>query len=110
MKIITSNPPSSGENHGCPFRHFSQQNLEARLRKDQISTAHVDEIMQLVRSKHYHVACTRHFEVTHPENKEKVDIIEHPNQYYETSKKLAEDQEQEKGPETLAEESMEIDD
>ncbi|CAO0803387.1 unnamed protein product [Mucor circinelloides] len=108
-KIITSNPPSTGENHGCPFRHFSSGNLEARLRKDNISAAHIDEILELVRNKHYQVACTKHFEVTHPQNKEKIDNIEHPNAYYELSKALAE---KEKAPEemVLASESMDIDD
>ncbi|KAI7905502.1 eukaryotic and archaeal DNA primase, large subunit-domain-containing protein [Cokeromyces recurvatus] len=104
MKIITSNPPSVGEHHGCPFRHFSPSNLEARLRKDGISGGHIQEILELARNKHYQLACTRHFEVTHPENKEKIDIIEHPNQYYELSKKLAE-----KVEETSLEDSMEVD-
>jgi DNA primase large subunit len=49
--------------------------------------------------------------VTHPQNKEKIDNIEHPNQYYELSKQLAEKEEAEKAPEaSLADESMEIDD
>lgn len=87
-KIITSNPPSTGDNHGCPFRHFSLQNLEARLLKDQISRSNVDQILELSRNKHYQLACTKHYEVTHPQQKEKMDAIEHPNQYYEASKKL----------------------
>lgn len=55
------------------------------------------------------MACTKHFEVTHPQNKEKIDNIEHPNAYYELSKALAE---KEKAPEemVLASESMDIDD
>ncbi|KAI9483560.1 MAG: eukaryotic and archaeal DNA primase, large subunit-domain-containing protein [Benjaminiella poitrasii] len=104
MKIITSNPPSVGEHHGCPFRHFSSGNLEARLRKDGINGNHVQEILELVREKHYQLACTRHFEVTYPDNKEKIDIIEHPNQYYELSKRLVEDQ-----GSTIVEDSMEVD-
>lgn len=49
--------------------------------------------------------------MTHPQNKEKIDNIEHPNQYYELSKHLAEKEEAGKVPETsLADESMEIDD
>ncbi|KAI8069021.1 eukaryotic and archaeal DNA primase, large subunit-domain-containing protein [Gilbertella persicaria] len=85
MKIISGNPPSTGDNHGCPFRHFSAVNLENRLRRDKISQPQIDEIMELVRQRHYQVACTRHFEVTHPNTKQ-VETIEHPNQYYEMSK------------------------
>ncbi|KAG0949161.1 hypothetical protein G6F30_002403 [Rhizopus arrhizus] len=89
-KIISGTAPGTGEYHGCPFRHGSDKSLEAKLFKDQISRSHVDEILDLVRSKHYQLACTRYFEATHLENKEKIDPIEHPNQYYELSKKLAE--------------------
>jgi DNA primase large subunit len=79
------------------------------LRRDNINGAHVDEILELVRNKHYQLACTKHFEVTHPQNKEKIDNIEHPNAYYELSKRLAETEKaSEGGP--LADESMEIDD
>ncbi|KAI9030926.1 eukaryotic and archaeal DNA primase, large subunit-domain-containing protein [Phycomyces nitens] len=91
MKIIQSNQPSSGDSHGCPFRHFSTENLEARLYKDKIEKPQVQEIMTLVNNRHYQLACTRHFEVTHPEATEKPSVIEHPNQYYEMSKNIADD-------------------
>ena len=32
MKIIMNNPPSAGDHHGCPFRHFNPENLRAKLR------------------------------------------------------------------------------
>lgn len=88
-KIINEQAPSTGEFHGCPFKHSSQKSLEAKLYKDQISKGHVDEILRLADDKHYQLACTRYFEVTHPGIKDKIDPIEHPNQYYELSKKLA---------------------
>ncbi|KAI8370234.1 eukaryotic and archaeal DNA primase, large subunit-domain-containing protein [Blakeslea trispora] len=103
IKIITGNPPSTGDHHGCPFRHFSANNLENRLQKDKISSTHINEILELVRNRHYQVACTRHFEVTR--TAKQVDIIEHPNQYYEASKAS-----QVPSTEALAEESMEMDD
>lgn len=81
-----SNPPSTGDHHGCPFRHFSNGNLESRLHNEGLGPADVRDIMQLVKDKHYQVACTRYFEVTH--QKENVDTIEHPNQYFEQSKAL----------------------
>ncbi|KAI9331903.1 eukaryotic and archaeal DNA primase, large subunit-domain-containing protein [Pilaira anomala] len=105
-KIITSNPPSSGDNHGCPFRHFSLTNLETRLARDNISRPDMDQILGLTRDKHYQLACTKHFEVTHPQVYGKMDAIEHPNQYYEASKKLDEDAEAAEKP---AADLMEID-
>ncbi|SAM03565.1 hypothetical protein [Absidia glauca] len=83
-KIIKGGAPSSGETHGCPFRHYSAGNLEATLYKDNISTNHVNEIMNLIQGSHYQLACTKYFEVTHPDH-DKIDVIEHPNVYYELS-------------------------
>lgn len=88
---IIDNPPSATQNHGCPFIHFSPSNLEARLLRDNIGRTHVDQILQLSRDRHYQVACTKHFEVTHPQDKTMRDPIEHPNQYYEASKSLDEE-------------------
>lgn len=87
-KIITGNPPSATDNHGCPFRHFSTSNLEARLLRDNISRTHVDQILTFARDRHYQLACTKHYEVTHPEDKTRMDAITHPNQYYEASRSL----------------------
>lgn len=86
--------------------------MEARLLKDQISRSNVDQILELARNKHYQLACTKHYEVTHPQQKERIDVIEHPNQYYEASKKLDEEEAaaQEKTTSDLIEDSMEIDD
>jgi DNA primase large subunit len=111
MKIITSNPPSSNDNHGCPFRHFSSTNLETRLLRDNVKRSDVDQILALAKNKHYQLACTKHFEVTHPQTKGKIDAIEHPNQYYEASKKLDEEDEANQPTSTDAlQEDMEIDD
>ncbi|KAI9247866.1 Dna Primase, partial [Sporodiniella umbellata] len=106
LKIINGVAPGTGEHHGCPFRHSSDKSLEAQLFRDNIGQSQVDEIVGLVHNRHYQLACTRLFEVTHLDNKEKVDPIEHPNQYYELSKNLAEKSEQNK-PGT--EDAMEID-
>lgn len=72
------------------MRHFSLPNLETRLHQDSISRTDADQILELVRNKHYQLACTRHFEVTHPQSTERMDAIVHPNQYYNASKTLDE--------------------
>ncbi|KAI9319961.1 DNA primase large subunit Spp2 [Dichotomocladium elegans] len=90
MKIIQGNPPSTGDHHGCPFRHFSKDNLEARLYNAHLSSPQVIEVMKLVENKHYQIACTRYFEMTHPKLNGTIEPIQHPTQYYELSKALAE--------------------
>lgn len=86
IKIIQGNPPSTGDHHGCPFRHFSHENLATRLYRDKFSAAQVNEILDLVRNRHYQIACTKYYEFTHPQQTDKIDAIEHPNQYFEASK------------------------
>ncbi|KAI8335000.1 DNA primase large subunit [Chlamydoabsidia padenii] len=83
-KIIKSNAPSTGDHHGCPFRHSSNGKLEASLFKNKLSVSHVKELMGLVHNSQYQVACTRYFALTHP-NHQDIDMIEHPNSYYEHS-------------------------
>jgi DNA primase large subunit len=67
--------------------------LETRLLRDNISRSNIDQILALSRDRHFQLACTKHYEVTHPQQKEKMDAIEHPNQYYEASKSLEEPEE-----------------
>lgn len=95
-KIIKGGAPASGETHGCPFRHYSSGNLEATLYKDKISANHVNEIMTLIQGSHYQLACTKYFEITHPEH-DKIDVIEHPNAYYELSLADSEDKKKTEG-------------
>ncbi|KAI7849928.1 DNA primase large subunit Spp2 [Circinella umbellata] len=103
MKIISGNPPSTGDHHGCPFRHFSQGNLESKLYSERLGAVQVNEIMNLVRDRHYQVACTRYFEVTHPQygEKSKIDTVEHPNQYYEASRRLAKESQDDNGDDMI---------
>ncbi|KAI8063553.1 eukaryotic and archaeal DNA primase, large subunit-domain-containing protein [Gongronella butleri] len=91
-KIIKGQAPSTGDYHGCPFRHFSSGNLEARLYKDKLLPNQVRDIMDLVGGSHYQLACTKYYEYTHPSNaNERIDTIEHPNAYYELSVAAAND-------------------
>jgi DNA primase large subunit len=50
----------------------------------------IREIKEAVAAKHYHVACTKVFEVTHPTSGSLPESINHPNHYFETSFGLAE--------------------
>ena len=64
MKIITTNAPSSGDHHGCPFKHFGRDNLQSMLVHHGLNESNVRDVLELTRGGHYQVACTKYFEIT----------------------------------------------
>jgi DNA primase large subunit len=60
QKILTEHPPGPGESHGCPYRHFSLENLTSLLQavgvKDQEVLRGVKEDKEKTK---YHLACNR---------------------------------------------------
>lgn len=88
QQIISGPQPGPGDCHGCPFRHFSQENLRKMLSSIGIHPGKpYNEIMEAVNGKCFHVACSKTFESTHDTMLQ--DSITHPNQYYELSRKVA---------------------
>ncbi|KAG8581937.1 hypothetical protein GDO81_007853 [Engystomops pustulosus] len=87
MKIILSNPPSQGDYHGCPFRHTDPELLKQKLQSYKVSSAGINQILDLVKGMHFQLACQKYFELTH-----NVDdcgfSLNHPNQYFAESQKL----------------------
>ncbi|KAK4597584.1 hypothetical protein RGQ29_015205 [Quercus rubra] len=83
--IITS-APGVGDHHGCPYRHFSEENLRAALGKMGISNRAVEDVMDKVRNRHYQLACTLTFEAVHGTSCDAG--INHPNQYFSDSQKV----------------------
>lgn len=61
QKILTEHPPGPGEAHGCPYRHFSIDNLTALLQqvgvKDQEVLRGVKEDKE---KQKFHMACNRY--------------------------------------------------
>jgi DNA primase large subunit len=49
----------------------------------------IREIKDAVSSKHFHIACTKVFEATHPSSGSLTESINHPNHYFESSFGLA---------------------
>jgi DNA primase large subunit len=95
--ILTQNQPGPQDTHGCPFRHSSKQNLQASLWSQYgVGAGETADIMQAVQGGHYHIACTRLFEITH-KKKERGGVkkgdgiapggetVTHPNRYFERS-------------------------
>lgn len=95
-QILTSNQPGTQDSHGCPFRHFSPENLQSFLLSTypQLERGSPDmrDIMDSVKSSHYHVACTRVFEITHNvkrgEGLGNSESVNHPNKWTDRSREL----------------------
>ncbi|MCJ1336255.1 hypothetical protein MMC09_001531 [Bachmanniomyces sp. S44760] len=97
QKILTEHPPGSGESHGCPYRHFSIENLTTLLQATGVGDSHVLRgVKEDVDRKRYHIACNRVFEWVHKgdirnrkENgtwvADESDTIVHPNTYFKRS-------------------------
>jgi DNA primase large subunit len=96
QQILTTNQPGTQDSHGCPFRHFSPENLSSFLvaTYPQIERGGPDmkDIMDQVKAQRYHVSCTRVFELTHGVKKgEGVgagESVIHPNGYVDRSRVL----------------------
>lgn len=82
QKIISSTP-GVGDHHGCPYRHFSEENLTAALSRMGVNSRAVGDVMNKVRNKHYQLACTLTFEAVHGSSCDSG--INHPHQYFSDS-------------------------
>jgi DNA primase large subunit len=98
QQILLFDQPKASDCHGCPYRHFSHDNLQTALLSaypDTLTTADLPEIMHTVKAGHPHVACTRVFEITHTHFGVKKgegigggESVTHPNQYAARSREL----------------------
>ncbi len=107
-KILTQNQPGTQDIHGCPFRHMSPAKLgEALWKYYGVGAGDAGDIMKSVKGGHYHLGCTRLFELTHRSKARGAlkkgdgigpgqETVEHPNRYFERSYVL-EKQAQEQG-------------
>ena len=66
QKILTEHPPGSGDSHGCPYRHFSVDNLTTLLQTTGVNDIDVlRRVKEDVDKQRYHIACNRVFEWAH---------------------------------------------
>lgn len=101
QKILTERPPGTGDSHGCPYRHFSVDNLTALLQTTGVNDRDVLRgVKEDVDKQRYHIACNRVFEWAHKGDIKRVkddgtwsaadlDTILHPNTYFKRSYLLA---------------------
>ncbi|KAI4384225.1 hypothetical protein MLD38_002408 [Melastoma candidum] len=83
---IISATPGVGDHHGCPFRHFSEENLRAALGQMGVSNRAMEDVIDKAKNRHYQVACTLTFEAIHSSSCDRG--INHPNQYFIDSQKI----------------------
>ncbi|KAF2110409.1 DNA primase large subunit [Lophiotrema nucula] len=97
QKLLTEPLPGPGQQHGCPYRTFTQDNLLSLLQKGGINDRDIlKSVKEDVQKQRYHVACNRVFEASHKREIKKVkddgswsaadlDTIVHPNTYFKRS-------------------------
>ncbi|PGH23238.1 hypothetical protein AJ80_02654 [Polytolypa hystricis UAMH7299] len=97
QKILTDNSPGAGQTHGCPYRHFSVDNLMTLLQSVGVNDKEVLRgVKEDVSKTRFHIACNRVFEWSHKAEIKKVrdegtwsqsdlDTIVHPNTYFKRS-------------------------
>lgn len=96
MKIVMGSPPGGGEHHGCPYKHYDEENLSALLGKLKIGgVAEREAIMKLKRDGNPNLACAKHFEVVHAgaggvDGVSLEGVGNHPNAWFSASKKYYE--------------------
>ncbi|KZZ89877.1 DNA primase large subunit [Ascosphaera apis ARSEF 7405] len=97
QRILSDNSPGVGQTHGCPYRHFSVENLMALLQSTGVNDPEtLRGVREDVAKQRYHIACNRVFEYTHRDalkkvkeeglwDKSELDTIVHPNTYFKRS-------------------------
>ncbi|KAM0751523.1 DNA primase large subunit [Meredithblackwellia eburnea MCA 4105] len=109
LQIITGPSPATGQVHGCPFRHFNEANLSAALSSMyNLNAADQKEILKATKDHHYHVACTRLFEIQHAhkgvakgDGIGNGDSVDHPNRFFDASRALYIEKTEEVKPEKM---------
>ncbi|XP_016542575.1 probable DNA primase large subunit isoform X1 [Capsicum annuum] len=99
QKIISA-APGVGDHHGCPYRHFSEENLRAALTRMGVGNRAMEDVMDKVRNRHYQLACTLTFEAVH--NSTCDAGVNHPNQYFNDSQKIFESKKSSSNPKGAA--------
>ncbi|PWY86991.1 DNA primase, large subunit [Aspergillus heteromorphus CBS 117.55] len=97
QKILQDSNPGVGQSHGCPYRHFSVDNLVGLLQSTGVNDREVLRgVREDVEKMRFHIACNRVFEWTHKAdikrvkedgtwNQTDLDTIVHPNTYFKRS-------------------------
>ena len=83
---IIATTPGVGQVHGCPYRLFSEDSLRAALGRLSVSTEKLEEAVTKAKGGHYQLACGAVWEGKMGCSCDTG--VNHPNQYYEESRKV----------------------
>lgn len=76
QKLLTEALPSSGQNHGCPYRTYSPDNLTGLLQSLGVTDRDLLKgVREDVGKQRYHIACNRVFEAAHKGEIKKVSFL-----------------------------------
>ncbi|OJJ47875.1 hypothetical protein ASPZODRAFT_131474 [Penicilliopsis zonata CBS 506.65] len=97
QKILGDTGSGAGQTHGCPYRHYSVDNLISLLQSTGVTDKELLRgVREDVERTRYHIACNRVFDWTHKAEIKKVkedgtwsqanlDTLSHPNAYFKRS-------------------------
>lgn len=83
-KTINLNAPGPGEYHGCPFKTFSDENLNQLLNSYGVSKQELNVILEKKENNLHQVACLRLFESTY-KNGVAENVGNHPNSFFSSA-------------------------
>ena len=87
-RIILGTTPGANEYHGCPYKTYDRAHLSQMLRQMNLNSGAVSDIVDSASKHDYQIACRKHFEYAHG-NKTANSVGNHPNAWFEESRKLA---------------------
>lgn len=90
QKIILGTPPAQGMHHGCPYKHFGEQQLLATLQGLSLENKDTNAIMNHAKGHHYQLACQLHFDAVHVDHMKTIPgegdaAHTHPNSWMKAS-------------------------
>ena len=89
-KVILGNAPAAGDHHGCPYKHYDTDHLEALLRNLKLTPEDRTDIITLKKQNHFQLACLKQFDAMHKDAKStdgvNLDNVgNHPNAWFRAS-------------------------
>lgn len=98
IKLITTTV-GVGDIHGCPYKTLEAESLRASLQRLRVTGPALEEAVTKARGGHYQLACAAAFAGAH--NGCQCDTgINHPNQYYQESRRVLREQHEKDVPKT----------
>lgn len=107
-KIVNDNPPGPTEKHGCPFRHFDDNNLKSMITKHGLKEVDIESIFIQRNDKEYKLACSHYFKSI--KGKFPSEPIKTPIHYYYESMRHANRPHTPEGDLEASDQNMMIDD